>query len=159
MAEVIAALIGLVGVFLGIIISYIVSRWTKKYNYTQLYAETVSQSRNKWLNDMREYVSQLLSNKRRLFYGNVIDDNVIEVCNRYDECKFQILMRLNLKEEYHRQLNALILALDDIVGIEQNGNATEEDFKPIELGIIKVSQFIFKEEWEKVKKEAKGEKV
>mgnify|MGYP000165654822 CR=1 FL=1 len=156
-AEVIAAIIALVGVILSAIISFVVARQTTRFNYKHLFAETVSQSRNKWLNDMREYVSQLLSNARRIFYKNVTNENVVEICNEYDECKFQILMRLNLEEKYHRKLHFLILALEDLIGTNQKANVTEDDFKLIELEIINTSRSIFKEEWEKVKREAKGE--
>ena len=59
--EVIAAIIALSGVILSIGISFIVSLWTRRYNYNQLFAETVSESRNKWLNEMRDFISTMLA--------------------------------------------------------------------------------------------------
>lgn len=61
-------------------------------------AETVSQSRNIWLNEMREYISEMLANKRRIVYGNINEKSLVEIFNKYDACKFQVLMRLNIKE-------------------------------------------------------------
>ena len=63
--EVIEALIAVLGVLVSVAVSCVVSFWGKKYNYHHLFAETVSQSRNRWLNEMREYVSDMLANKRR----------------------------------------------------------------------------------------------
>ena len=45
--EVIAAIIALAGVILSTAISLIIGFWSKRYNYHHLFAETVSQSRNR----------------------------------------------------------------------------------------------------------------
>lgn len=60
-SEVIAAIIALSGAILSIGISLIISLWTRRYNYNQLFAETVSESRNKWLNEMRDFISTMLA--------------------------------------------------------------------------------------------------
>lgn len=60
-SEVIAAIIALSGAILSIGISLIISLWTRRYNYNQLFAETVSESRNKWLNEMRAFISTMLA--------------------------------------------------------------------------------------------------
>ena len=96
--EVIAAIIALAGVILSTAISLIIGFWGKRYNYHHLFAETVSQSRNTWLNEMREYIAEMLANKRRIGYGNIDENLVVEICNKYDTCKFQVLMRLNINE-------------------------------------------------------------
>lgn len=58
---VIGAVIAFVGVALSVGVSLIVSLWIRKYNYNQLFAETVSKSRNKWLNEMRDFISTMLA--------------------------------------------------------------------------------------------------
>lgn len=60
-SEVIAAIIALSGAILSVGISIIISLWTRRYNYNQLFAETVSESRNKWLNEMRGFISTMLA--------------------------------------------------------------------------------------------------
>lgn len=147
------ALIALGGVFLSAFVSYLVSVKTTRYNYKQLFAETVSQSRNKWLNEMREYVSDMLANKRREIYGNCNDNNCVEVCNKYDSCKFQVIMRLNKSESDHRQLRALIEALDGFTATK----GSLKEYELTEQAILEISTRIFKDEWEKVKIEAKGD--
>lgn len=154
--EVIAAIIAVAGVLVSVFVSFVVSFWGKRYNYHHLFAETVSQSRNKWLNEMREYISEMLANKRRMVYGNIDEKSVVEICNKYDTCKFQVLMRLNGNESDHRQLKALILSLDNFDDkTKANGNL--EKYKVAEQAILELSTRIFKDEWEKVKEEAKGE--
>ena len=56
-----AALIALVGALVSVLVSWLVSKKTIKYNYKELFAETVSQSRNKWLNEMRDFISTMLA--------------------------------------------------------------------------------------------------
>lgn len=155
-AKIVAAIIALGGVIVSAAVSFIVSIGVKRYNYHHLFAETVSQSRNRWLNEMREYVSEMLANKRREVYGNCNENNCVEVCNKYDSCKYQVLMRLNENESDHRQLRALIVTLDFF---DKNtiSNDDLEKFKATEQAIIEVSVRIFKNEWDKVKKEAKGD--
>ena len=55
------AVIAFIGVALSVGVSLIVSLWTRKYNYNQLFAETVSKSRNKWLNEMSGFISTMLA--------------------------------------------------------------------------------------------------
>ncbi len=154
--EVIAAIIALAGVILSTVISLIIGFWGKRYNYHHLFAETVSQSRNKWLNEMREYISEMLANKRRMVYGNVDEMSAVEICNKYDTCKFQVLMRLNINESDHRQLRALIIELDGY-GVQKLGQTAVKQYEATELAIIEISRKILKEEWDKVKLESKGE--
>ena len=154
-SEVIAAIIALSGAILSIVISLIISLWTRRYNYNQLFAETVSESRNKWLNEMRAFISTMLAevkNHCSLGKGKEICKNADcqfksanTRTNEYWKARNEIMLRLNLNEPLHLMLKNEILQLD-------NG----KDDKTIEK-IILISQSLLKEEWEKVKKEAKGE--
>lgn len=141
-SEVIAAFIALGGVILSVGISFIVSLWTRRYNYNQLFAETVSESRNKWLNEMRDSISTMLAEaqfpnpKPRTF------------TKKYWKARNEIVLRLNLTEPLHQALFNEIKQLDCI-----NNSNQEQTIN----NIITFSQEILKEEWEKVKSEAKGE--
>lgn len=154
-SEVIAAIIALSGAILSIGISLIISLWTRRYNYNQLFAETVSESRNKWLNEMRDFISTMLAEVKNPCPLDK-DKNVCKNAecqlhstdtrtNKYWKARNEIMLRLNLNEPLHLMLKNEILQLD-------NG----KDDKTIEK-IILISQSLLKEEWEKVKKEAKGE--
>lgn len=135
-SEVIAAIIALSGAILSIGISLIISLWTRRYNYNQLFAETVSESRNKWLNEMRDFISTMLAEAQSCNSGRT---------KKYWKARNEIMLRLNLNEPLHLMLKNEILQLDN-----------SKDDKTIEK-IILISQSLLKEEWEKVKKEAKGE--
>ena len=106
--------------------------------------------------EMREYISEMLANKRRMVYGNVDEMSAVEICNKYDTCKFQVLMRLNINESDHRQLRALIIELDGY-GVQKLGQTAVKQYEATELAIIEISRKILKEEWDKVKLESKGE--
>ncbi len=150
-----AALIALVGVLVSAFVSWLVSKKTIKYNYKELFAETVSQSRNKWLNAMRDFISTMLAEIQNPCPIAKDDEVCKKECvlksnntlrtNKYWKARNEILLRLNLNEPLHLMLRNEILQLDSY-----NDKKTIED-------IILISQSLLKEEWEKVKKEAKGE--
>lgn len=133
------ALIGFVGAIVGALFTVAV---TKLNNYNQ----SVSQCRNKWLNDMRENISNMLACKK------VLDDaenteKKNELKREYEYAKNQTLLRLNLSENKHILLKVAIEELD------LQGYSEETAQK-----IAEISRSILKEEWEKVKYEAKGGK-
>ena len=138
-----AALIALVGVLFSTLLSLFVSKKTIQYSYKDLFAKTVSQSRNKWLNEMRAFISSMLAEAKR-----PSEKSTDNRTTAYWKARNQILLRLNLNEEDHILLNHYICLLDNCDDSEKD-NLSEK--------IIDISNIILKEEWEKVKKEAKGE--
>mgnify|MGYP006887548878 CR=1 FL=1 len=157
-SEVIAAIIALSGAILSIGISLIISLWTRRYNYNQLFAETVSESRNKWLNEMRDFISTMLAEAQNPC--PITDED--EQCKskkclltddkarskKYWKARYEIVLRLNLTEPFHQAL------LNEIRQLDCLNNCNQEQAIN---NIITLSQEILKEEWEKVKSEAKGE--
>lgn len=137
------AVIAFIGVALSVGVSLIVSLWTRKYNYNQLFAETVSKSRNKWLNEMRGFISTMLTEAE-----NYKQQKCATHAKKYWKARNEIVLRLNLTEPFHQALFNEIKQLDCL----NNGNQKQTIDK-----IIFLSQAILKEEWEKVKSEAKGE--
>lgn len=133
------ALIGFVGAIVGALFTVAV---TKLNNYNQ----SVSQCRNKWLNDMRENISNMLACKKALDDAENTEKK-IELKREYEYAKNQTLLRLNLSENKHILLKVAIEEL------ELQGYSEETAQK-----IAEISRSILKEEWEKVKYEAKGGK-
>ena len=133
------ALIGFVGAIVGALFTVAV---TKLNNYNQ----SVSQCRNKWLNDMRENISNMLACKKALDDAENTEKK-IELKREYEYAKNQTLLRLNLSENKHILLKVAIEELD------LQGYSEEPAQK-----IAEISRSILKEEWEKVKYEAKGGK-
>lgn len=141
MSEIVIALIGaLVGAVLGIFGTAL----TLRFNYRQLYAETVSSNRNEWRYQLREFIATMLS--------EAYECAGLEKSKTYYLNRNQVLSRLNLKEPLHKMMEHLIYELDKVyVGIDY-----KEHFLTLQQNIIDVSQKLLKLEWETVKKEAKG---
>lgn len=139
------ALIALGGVFLSAFVSYLVSVKTTRYNYKQLFAETVSQSRNKWLNEMRGFISTILEVAKK----ECVSGKEPVASDEYLKARAEILLRLNMKESLHIFLENEIEKLD---------HANSNNVDDISRKILTISRTILKEEWEKVKAEAKGGK-
>ena len=140
-----AALIALVGVLFSTLLSLFVSKKTIQYSYKDLFAKTVSQSRNRWLNEMRSFISSMLAEVKNP--SNKQKSNKTDRTNAYWKARNQILLRLKLNEPLHIMLAKEIYDLD----------LPSADIDDISNKIIEISQHLLKEEWEKVKKEAKGE--
>lgn len=154
----IGAVIAFCGVVLSTGISFIVALGTKRYNYNQLFAETVSQSRNRWLNEMRSFISAMLAEVQNPFpasknSGRTEQQNPMARTkaavrtNKYWKARNQIILRLNITETLQDSLYREILKLDCV-----NNSDEEQTIQ----NIIALSQLLLKDEWEKVKKEAKG---
>lgn len=139
--EIICAIIALIGVFVSAILSFLIGVFQKRFNYKNLFAETVSSSRNIWLNEMRQYISNMLAEavgtKDR--YKN----------KEYYQNRNQVLLRLNLKEPAHCYLKCEIEKLDC---------CTTANYEILEKRILDITNHILKEEWEKVKREARGKR-
>ena len=138
--EVIVALIAASGVIITAGITLVGYIFTKRHNEKVIFNQTVSERRNIWLNEMREYISEMLAQAD-------ISQNKDNMPMKYYKAKNQVLLRLNLIEPMHKMLSQQIESLDNC-----------ENYQNTRDKIIEILQAILKEEWEKVKSEAKGEK-
>ncbi len=136
--EVTAALIALVGALISVVVTCVGIWINDRQIKSKMYANLVSGSRNTWLNEMREYIATLLAEAQKA--GNDYKPK------EYYVAQYQVLSRLNVTELKHKQLYESILKLE-------RGGA--EVYEEVSVSIILLSSLIFKEEWEKVKEEAK----
>ena len=132
---------GLICTLVGVLIGFVSSILTLRFNYKQLFAQTVSQSRNLWLNEMRENISIMLA-------------EACKCMNTYKSKEYyiaqnQVLLRMNNSEPLHLMLTHEIKKLE---------HCTVDTFRICEENILAISEVLLKREWELVKKEAKGEK-
>lgn len=161
--EVIAAIIALAGVILSVGISLMVSLLTRRYNYNQLFAETVSKNRMEWINVWRESVSTFLAIAEVLHKCKVVGTSVSTEsankanCNTCDICELKkemlkaretITTRLNMTEELHCLMFAAIKGLDY--------SSKNTEFPAQCEYIEELTRQILKPEWERVKTEARG---
>lgn len=148
--EVIAAIIALGGVFVSTAVSLAIGLATNKYNYRQLYAQTVSANRMEWINVWRENVSRFLACAEVLHKPCATKncEERLKIEKEMYEARGMVVSRLNLSENDHRAMLLLMNSLSD--------SCCKRDFVKRREAILALARKILKPEWERVKKEAKG---
>ena len=156
---IIAAIISLIGVVLSLIVSILFNIFQTKYNYNQLFAQTVSENRMDWINVWRENVSKFLSCAEVLvsIYDNCDGENIdtfkeskiIEYKKEFYESRTMITSRLNLEENLHI---LMLSAINQIDYKDSQNFAAKRDL------VLEIARKILKPEWERVKDEARGKR-
>ena len=119
-----------------------------KYNYKKLFAETISKSRNEWINQFRNEIITFLSlNDMFRTKGKIIDD---EKEKEWHSKRNMLLMRLNQSEELHQKLYC------QIQEISFPNELNDQEYLKLKNELMITAKSILKEEWERVKAEAKG---
>ncbi len=153
-SETTSALIALAGVVFSVIVSFIVSMATTRFNYKQLFAETVSKNRMEWINVWRENISTFLACAEVLHKPSSTAPSGSRA-QKEDEIRFKlyharamITSRLNMEEELHKIMFSAINTLD--------WSPNNKEFAAQREYILETARQILKPEWERVKHEAKG---
>lgn len=147
--EIIDALIALIGVIISVIISLIVGLLTTRFNYRQLYAQTISNNRMDWINVWRENVSSFLACAEVLRNNrSCVNDELLKIEKEMYAARGMVVSRLNLNEEDHQ----LMLVLINKFSI----HCSDEDFVNQREAILALARKILKPEWERLKDEARG---
>lgn len=158
--EVISLITGIVGVIIGYALSFL----TLRFNYHQLFAETVSKNRMEWINVWRENISIFLAHAETLHEMHKIQQNQSSnsghlssqgnAQTNYDyllemnKARTMITSRLNMTEELH------VLMEDAVNNLDYT--KSDQEFKKQCDSILEIAREILKPEWERVKREAKG---
>lgn len=138
---------GLIGAIIGGVLTGVTTFLTLRFNYNQLYAQTVSQNRMEWINVWRENVSEFLAIAEEIhLVGSISQEQGI----RYNAAQNMVLARLNMSEELHRLMFQAVNALDC--------TPTNARFHAEKEYIMELMRLILKPEWERVKQEASGER-
>ena len=144
MGEFFAALIGAV---VGAIIPFFALR----FNYRQLYAQTISNNRMEWINVWRENVSKFLACAETLRNnGSCGSAELLKLEKEMYEARGMVVSRLNLSEEDHQLMLALMK--------EFKIHCSDEDFCKNREAILAMARKILKPEWERLKDEARGKR-
>lgn len=152
-----SALIGLIGGLIGSFITLIIGLLTTRFSYNNLFADTVSKSRNNWINTWRDELSNFLAIADMLRHETTTkkacnEHEYIELLKEYHIAKNKIIMRLNLNEKRHQEVYLLINKIAYEEPLEN------DDYKVAKEALMAVSRDLLKEEWERVKLEAKGKR-
>jgi hypothetical protein len=164
MPWIVALLIGI----LTVVISFFVHKSQRKLTLknleiqVKLSSQTIkkdilSNNRQKWINTLRDSVSEFLSSHELSKLINQHDKKSNGTLPEYREefKKWQLLyykiqLLLNPNEEKSQKLLELMIQLG--VFTDYSSNSKEAEYEKIQKEIIKVTQLILKEEWERVKK-------
>lgn len=141
------AFIALAGTITASWLSFVVSRKT-------VYLNTVTVERSKWIDKLRRNISNVVTLARDMDIKMYLD-NEFCVTNAYLIASKKLtgamtLVRLQLNPAGHIDSN--ILSLMDAI----DGSIGSQDYDSLERLIIRHSQWLLKEEWEKVKYESSG---
>lgn len=141
-------LAALIGAIIGGIVTFMATFFTLRFNYKELFAKTVSATREKWLCIFRENLSKFLACAEVLVNRKgVLDDcKIIGYKKEFYEARAMMLSRLNLEEELH------VLMFEAITKIK----FSMSDFNFCRDYLLEVSRKFLKVEWERVKDEARG---
>lgn len=159
--EVAAAIIALGGVILSALVTIIINSGRTRYNYNQLFAETVSNNRMDWINVWRENISKFLACAEILNRCNCPNKNpgngqactcrdLMAYKKEFYESRAMITSRLNMSEELH----VLMFAAINQISFE----TTDAEFVAKREYILELARAILKPEWERLKDEAKGKR-
>lgn len=149
-SEVISALIALSGVIISIVISLLIGWSSIKYNYCQLFAQTVSANRMDWINVWRESISIFLACAEVLHNNcSCKSEELIKIEKEMYEARGMIVSRLNLSEEDH---TAMLLLIENFTIC-----CSDKQFVRQRKAIHALARKILKPEWERVKNEARGQ--
>ena len=152
-----SAIIGLIGGLIGSLITLVIGLLTTRFSYNNLFADTISKSRNNWINTWRDELSNFLAIADMLRHETTTkkacnEHEYIELLKEYHIAKNKIIMRLNLNEKRHQEVYLLINKIAYEEPLEN------DDYKIAKEALMAVSRDLLKEEWERVKLEAKGKR-
>lgn len=180
--EVIAAIIALCGVILSVAITLVLGLATRKYNYNQLFAQTVSSNRMEWINVWRENISTFLACAKVLHkYPSLLQNekqgekkttNIKQLKNGKKITVINetapTIDKLNeyiYKMEHARRMITTRLNMNEEMHVMMFGalNQLDCDFDDKEFNakcayIEELARSILKPEWERMKEEAKGKR-
>lgn len=143
----ISALTALVAVIVSPIVSIYIAR-------RQVRASVVSSNRQKWIDQLRDQLAELITSIRFLnlhrFMSNICETEWIERFQRTFLTESKINLLLNPNEEDHVTLSKTIREAVTAMLAEAK---TKDSKKVVELtdSIVKQSQMILKREWQRVK--------
>jgi hypothetical protein len=139
----------------GILLTFLLGVWNLVYNFRNSkrtsFINTVTSERVKWIQNTREAISTLCG---RTHYWVMTQDEISQeesnqVRKEVDKLRLLVKLQLNPKAEKDIEIMGLI---DEIEKYTDKHH--EKEIKELLGNIVKKSQFMLKEEWDKVRDES-----
>lgn len=142
-------------VLVGPIASYYIAK-------KQIWASTVTSSRQKWINELREDVASFLQQTAlgaelsiditRSHNNEELNHKILKALTKAGELELLIKLRLNPNEKEHQDLLSAIYEFSRMANLIHNtGEASTKEFKKFKKSVVEKAQVIFKKEWERIK--------
>ena len=135
-------------IFFGPLISIIITKRTLKLNSIIASKNLISPIRQKWIDDLRNTIVELLAKSHHYCISGT-EDREDEEYYRIIELEMKITLLINSKEDDHNKLLDNIKEM--LTNLYKGGIKSETLFWEKHNEIIKISQNILKREWERVK--------
>ncbi|MBO4693382.1 MAG: hypothetical protein J5659_03190 [Clostridia bacterium] len=143
------------GIFSGALIGAVISIFTLRFHYRELYAKSISSSRMQWINDFREEVSTIIATLK----ANKSDINKTQpnkIVYKAEQARAKLLTRINMNtsqpgNEYNDVFAKLLLELDF-------NNTMDINIDDTTRKLTELSREILEYEWKRVKDEARGKR-
>jgi hypothetical protein len=145
------AAIALIGVFLSAFVSAFVANVVSKRS---AYITAVTAERSKWIDKLRSNIAELLGvcGAIHLSSSDKTSDKALEKRQNADRLIALITLQLNPNDKSGIDQNLIKLLPELVKSSEKDDNS----YRVFEQRFVRHAQFLLKEEWEKVKTEAKG---
>ena len=148
-------LAGLLGALIGAALTFFASWLLLRFQYRQLFAQTVSSNRMEWINVWRENISVFLAraeilNRYNCCAAKCKNKTLLTYEKELLEARNMITSRLNMNEELHK---LMFKAINQI-----SLQTPDKEFAPKREYILELAREILKPEWERVKNEARGKR-
>ncbi len=155
-------MLAFIGGIIGVVVGFLGSWLALKFNYKQLFADTVSKNRMEWINNFREELSIVLGTYRALHkkgesekpdHNKPVPKIKPADILKAERTRVKLLTRLNQDTaKASNEYNAIFA--EKLNSIDFNG----EYNKVLYDEIVDYSRKILEVEWRRVKKEAQGER-
>lgn len=133
------------GIFSGALIGAVISIFTLRFHYRELYAKSISSSRMQWINNFRNELSVIIATLKT-------GKNIYEA----EQARAKLLTRINMNtsqpgNEYNDVFAKLLLELNF-------NNTTDINIDDIIRKLTELAREILEYEWKRVKEEAGGKR-
>lgn len=141
---------------LGALLGAVVTAFTIRFNYKDLYARSISKNRMEWINNFREEVAVIVATLKTISGKKPeVSESNYSIIYSAEKARAKLLTRLNL--DTSKKGNEYNQVMADVLN-EIDFKKSNQDNKSYEKALIDLSRKILEPEWNRVKREAGGDK-
>lgn len=147
LTPIVVAIIALTGVVLSAFVAFTVSK-------RSAYITSVTAERSKWIDKLRGNIAELLAVCGSIHMTPTDKTSDVSLAKRRDADRLIALITLQLNPFDKSGIDQNLIGL--LPKLVRSSESDSGEFREFEQQFVRHAQFLLKEEWEKVKSEAKG---